>query len=147
MGLDTTHGCWRGAYSAFMRWREKIAECAGLPPLMLMEGFFEKGNYTDPFERDIMDKTKRRYPYGNLPIRWDCLKPSALHQLLYHSDCDGEIEAENCGPIADALEELMPELEKAGDGGGHIGLYADKTQKFINGLREAASKGENVNFH
>ena len=26
MGLDTTHGCWHGTYSAFNRWRNKIAE-------------------------------------------------------------------------------------------------------------------------
>jgi hypothetical protein len=24
MGLDTTHDAWHGAYSAFMRWREKV---------------------------------------------------------------------------------------------------------------------------
>jgi hypothetical protein len=40
MGLDTTHNCWHGAYSAFMRWRQEIAKAAGLPPLDLMEGFF-----------------------------------------------------------------------------------------------------------
>jgi hypothetical protein len=33
MGLDTTHDCWHGAYSAFMRWRRKLAEVAGYPPL------------------------------------------------------------------------------------------------------------------
>jgi len=41
MGLDISHGCWHGAYSAFMRWREKISQVAGLPPLALMEGFYE----------------------------------------------------------------------------------------------------------
>jgi len=41
MGLDLTHGCWHGAYSAFMRWRQKIAELAGYPPLMAMDGFFD----------------------------------------------------------------------------------------------------------
>src|SRR5437016_2133419 len=41
MGLDTTHDCWHGAYSAFMRWRTKLAEVAGLPPLMLIESFYE----------------------------------------------------------------------------------------------------------
>ena len=25
MGLDCSHGCWHGAYSAFMRWRAKLA--------------------------------------------------------------------------------------------------------------------------
>ena len=40
MGLHTTHGCWRGAYSAFMRWRMKLAEVAGFPPLLMMDGYF-----------------------------------------------------------------------------------------------------------
>lgn len=88
MGLDTTHGCWHGAYSAFMRWREKLAEVAGLPPLMLMEGFY----------------------------------------------------------LADRLAELLPKLPE-GDGGGHIGHWREKTQTFIDGLRLAASRGEDVEFH
>ncbi len=29
MGLDTSHDCWHGAYSAFGRWRRAIAEAAG----------------------------------------------------------------------------------------------------------------------
>lgn len=28
MGLDTSHDCWRGAYSAFNRWRRALAEAA-----------------------------------------------------------------------------------------------------------------------
>lgn len=101
MGLDTSHGAWHGAYSAFMRWREAIACAAGLPPLGLMDAFFEKDNYMDPF-RDFA----KQFPslgqalYDSLPIRWDALKPSPLHELLYHSDCDGQIEAKRCGPIA-----------------------------------------------
>jgi hypothetical protein len=31
MGLDTSHGCWHGAYSAFASWRDKMAEVAGYP--------------------------------------------------------------------------------------------------------------------
>lgn len=38
MGLDCSHNAWHGAYSAFMRWRIKLAEVAGLPPLEFMEG-------------------------------------------------------------------------------------------------------------
>ena len=29
MGLDTTHDCWHGAYLAFSRWRDQLAEVAG----------------------------------------------------------------------------------------------------------------------
>lgn len=147
MGLDTTHGCWHGAYSAFMRWREELAKVAGLPPLCLMEGFFDRGSYRDP-----LAPYAERYResaatiYACLPIKWDALKPDPLHALLYHSDCDGEIAAEECGPIADSLERLLP-LLPPGDGGGHIGDWREKTQTFIDGLRRAAAANEPVGFH
>jgi hypothetical protein len=44
MGLDVSHECWTGAYSAFHIWRCKIAELKGLPPLELMEGFYIGGD-------------------------------------------------------------------------------------------------------
>ena len=154
MGLNTTHGCWDGAYSAFHRWREKIAEVAGLPPLELMEGFFcahdSKGGvptiYLDPradkLTRDGIERLEAR-----LPIKWDILKPDpALYELLYHSDCDGELPAEICGPLADRLEQLLPLLPN-GEAGGHIGNWRDKTKTFIDGLRDAASKNEPVGFY
>lgn len=150
MGLDTSHDCWHGAYSAFHRWRKEIASVAGLPPLELMEGFYEplnsKGLPSLYYGIETKDKTYLKDLDERLPIKWDCLKPSPLHDLLNHSDCDGEIESEDCGPIADALEELLPKLP-AGDDGWNIGNWRDKTAQFIAGLRLAASKGENVNFH
>lgn len=149
MGLDTSHDCWHGAYSAFMRWRQMLAEVAGLPPLELMEGFYMPNGLNDPIpdaRRGLNDAQAYSDLQRRLPIKWNCLKPSPLHDLLNHSDCDGEIESEDCGPIADALQELLPKLP-AGDGGGHIGNWRDKTAQFIAGLRLAASKGENVNFH
>lgn len=123
MGLDTTHGCWHGAYSAFMRWRDKLAEVSGIP-LRKMQGFCDADEDAVP---------------------WSALKPDPLHVLLDHSDCDGEIAAKDCGPLADRLEELLPLLD--GDGGGHIGSYKEKTQQFIDGLHLAASLGEPVEFH
>jgi hypothetical protein len=121
MGLDTSHDCWHGAYSAFMRWREKLAEVAGLPPLRMMEGY-------------------------DGAIRWDSLKPDALHILLDHSDCAGSLASAVCGPLADSLERLLPLLPNE-DGGGHVGPWKAKTQAFIDGLRLAASRGEDVEFH
>lgn len=146
MGLDTSHDAWHGAYSAFMRWRIMIAKWAGMPPLELMEGFWEKGSYRDPFvEYAKSSPNLAQQYYDSLPIRWSSLKPDPLHKLLFHSDCDGEIASEDCGPIADRLKELLPLLPK-GDSGGHIGDYRDKTQQFINGLRRAAEAGENLLF-
>ncbi len=179
MGLDTSHGCWHGAYSAFMRWRETIAAIAGIP-LWLMENFY------DPPAMDLIERTKpRASAFGaaegggfvadryslmtaladsaergdggrwqawaakfmdTLPLKWDNLKPDQLHVLLNHSDCDGIIESKDCAALADRLEELLPLLPSEPDG-GHIGVWRDKTQQFIDGLRLAASAGENVDFH
>lgn len=153
MGLDISHDTWHGAYSAFMRWRIKIAEVAGLPPLELMEGFYHEQGMSNPFT--LLDHA---YPKGDelamsavrdirkqLPIKWECLKENPLHELLFHSDCDGEIAWENCGPIADELEKLLP-LLPAENNGGHIGNWKDKTTAFITGLRLAHSKKETLIF-
>ena len=156
MGLDCSHDAWHGAYGAFMRWRCMLAEVAGLPPLELMEGFYV------PLDSDNLPTLyhgldtgesafgNSSFPYmGNLdkllPIKWDCLKPSPLHELLYHSDCDGEIAAERCSPIADALEALIP-LLPVGETAGHIGNWRNKTKTFVDGLRSAAAASEPLTF-
>jgi len=140
MGLDTSHDCWHGAYSAFMRWRKKLAEVAGLPPLDLMEGFFPMGHHY------AFAGCEDQEWYQCLPIKWDALRPDVLHVLLDHSDCDGWIPAIYCGPLADRLAELLPLLPD-GDDPGHIGNWRAKTQQFINGLREAHEAGQDVDFH
>jgi len=157
MGLDTSHGCWHGAYSSFMRWRCEIAKAAGLPPLRFMEGFYNHTDITHDDSYDAVQKLgyeqKHKWAsdlifgiYGNLPIKWECLKPSPLYELLYHSDCDGTIPSASCEGIANELEKLLP-LLPSGDGGGHIGNWRDKTSDFIAGLRLAASRGEDIDFH
>lgn len=118
MGLDTTHGCWHGAYSAFHRWRAKIAEVAGLPDIMTMQGY------------------KKKTP-------WNLDDP--LTALLSHSDCDGSLAVEVLGPLADRLEALIPSLPEGG-GGGHIRDWRAQTSDFVEGLRLAASLGEPVEF-
>jgi hypothetical protein len=157
MGLDCSHDAWRGAYSAFMRWRQKLAEVAGLPPLELMEGFyrpldteFQPTLYHGPGTRDGAHGPDTA-PYlasldDRLPIKWECLQPSALHELLWHSDSDGEIPPDRCGPIADALEALIPLLPDE-NAGGHIGNWRAKTQQFVDGLRAAAADGAPLDFH
>ena len=148
MGLDTTHDCWHGAYSAFMRWRETLARIAGYPPLRLMEGFYRLGEWDDPVAR----LEEKGYQFladslrGSLPISWEMFRDDPLITLLNHSDCEGEIAASDCGAIANRLQELVPKLPQ-GDAPGHIGDWRDKTEAFINGLRDAAQAGEPVEFH
>jgi len=151
MGLDTTHGAWHGAYSAFNTWRTEIAKFAGYPPLALMEGYYHKDDFA---------LLEMAYPKGDeivmyrfrtikqeLPIKWEALKPSALQILLLHSDCDGDISPENCKSIADALTELLEKIPDDLCLGGHIGNFHEKTQIFIDGCMDAYHANEKLVFH
>lgn len=149
MGLDTSHDCWHGAYSAFHRWRKEIARVAGLPPLELMKGFYS------PLSKSLStffcgDYEKSEYYFSSLnerlPISWNCLRRRPLNILLRHSDYNGVIPWRSCGPIARELEALIPLLADE-DAGGHIGNWREKTQKFVDGLRLASSLKESVHFH
>jgi hypothetical protein len=152
MGLDTTHDCWHGAYSAFNRWRDKLGEVAGytyhhdvhdLPEGTVMRSArktpdIDWGNIERTIGRDLFGK------WPAMPVRHDGT-PDPLLVLLAHSDCEGEIQAEFCGPLADRLEELLPLLGDE-DGGGHVGSYRGATEQFIAGLRSAVEQGESVDF-
>lgn len=83
MGLDTSHDCWHGSYSSFHRWRCMIAQEAGLPPLGLMEGFYEF-KIEDLVGVPPWLHAMARSATQNIPIPWFCLKDSALHELLNH---------------------------------------------------------------
>lgn len=152
MGLDTTHGAWHGSYSAFARWRTEIAKHLGIP-LELMEGFYDEKSH-NPFtllnykypKGDELEMSAIRRIAKNFPLLWDAFKPNPLHELLYHSDCDGLIEWEKCKAIADELEKLLPELPDE-DSGGHVGPMKEKTKTFIDGLLLAYERKENLEFH
>lgn len=157
MGLDTTHDCWHGAYSAFMRWRTAVAQAAGIP-LLLMEGY-----HRCP-EKSFMEEclaTGYRAPGfiakwaqevdALLPLSWDLFAGDAITVLLNHSDCDGFIAAADCTHLADRLEELIPALDAMQqDEAGHVaraGGFGGAARKFVAGLRRAAEAGEDVGFH
>ena len=137
MGLDTSHDCWHGAYSAFTRWRNKLAEVAGYEIAKVDTGDMGMQN-------TILIDWGHIVP-ENLMGDWDTIPADPLILLIAHSDCDGFIHAEHAGPLADRLAELLPLLPDE-DGGGHIGRWRDKTQRFIDGLRSAAEAGEDVEF-
>jgi len=61
-----------------------------------------------------------------------------LHELLYHSDCDGELKTKKCLPIAESLEKLLPEIE--------VDWFLEKTIKFINDLRKCHELNEPMRF-
>jgi hypothetical protein len=140
MGLDTTHDCWSGAYSAFHRWRVALADAADIQ-LMDMAGYKKGTKFQTPPGKD------------GLPKPWDQYKEDPLTVLLRHSDCDGFIPVEWCKPLADRLEGLIPFIKSdegewghLGGGYGHAEGYVDATKRFVAGLRLAAIRGENVEF-
>ncbi len=148
MGLDTTHNCWHGAYSAFSRFRNAIAEIAGIP-LPLMDGFYSsfpvaESNLT-PLDKEAAERLKRY-----LPIKWETLRFDPATFLLNHSDCEGIIEDSKCRWLAIRLEEIAemitPEhVERYG--GGHLHDLKAQVLQFAKGCSDAYNAGENVEFH
>jgi len=119
MGLDTSHDCWHGSYGSFNTWRTKVCEVAGY------------GNLRD------------RHGFGG-DLEWP--EEDALTILLYHSDCDGEIDWMDCKLIADRLESLLPAMSVA-DSNNDYARYACRTRQFISGLKAAYKAKEDVEFH
>ena len=149
MGLDTSHDCWHGGYGVFMIWRKALAHAAGLPPLDFMEGFYDD-QVRAVFSADSGPFTWHRTMWTQgLPIRWSCLRPDVLYELLDHSDCDGELKAHICAPLAERLDRLYwvmdgwkeddPYFKRRED-------YMTWTERFAAGLRDAAEANENVEF-
>jgi hypothetical protein len=128
MGLDTSHNCWSGPYSAFNRWRRAVAKAVGID-LERMNGFWNP-------ERNKGQK-------GDKPMEWDELPPRPLHILLNHSDCDGKIESKDCGAVADDLESILDKLD---DRAPFQWSDYGAAQRFIKGLRAAAAAKEDVEF-
>lgn len=138
MGLDTSHDCWHGPYSAFSRFRDALAEAAGFRhctgPLGIPCVELDWGGICRMIGSDLAGEWKV------MPVRHDG-KPEPLIVLLAHSDCDGKIQANMCGPLADRIEELIPMLDAAGDN-----FRTNDARRFVAGLRRAAQAGEPVEF-
>jgi hypothetical protein len=118
-----------------------------------MQGFYVKDKVMDdPFfmekaqAKGDADTVYIRQIEKSLPIRWDVLKPDPVHVLLYHSDCDGQIEVKDLEPLAKRLDEIIPLLPDE-DAGGHIGNWRDKTKQFAEGCRRALAANEPIEFH
>ena len=124
MGLDTTHGCWHGAYSAFGRFREAIATAAGYKvdyeahPLRAYQGWWDDDHdYSDP-----------------------------LDVLIIHSDCDGYIFPKDAQRLIPRLTALLPKLSADPPVHGYPTEQARLAQ-FIAGLQSAVDEWQIVEFH
>jgi hypothetical protein len=116
MGLDVSHECWSGQYSAFGEWRRAIAEVLGFE-LNEMRGFGGTRS-------------------------WSELPPDPLHKLLDHSDCDGSLEHADTLAIAERLEQVAPQLSDV----DRPYSWRARAERFASGLRRAHQAGEDVRF-
>lgn len=129
MGLGVSHGCWDGPYSQFTRWRSHLhvqiqVERTGRAPALGLDDYW-----------DLATKGETRpWPYQN--------EVDPLDFLMSHSDCDGEIPAEMCGPLADALDGLLERMPRR----GFYDPARPATERFVAGLRRAVAAGEPVLF-
>lgn len=131
MGLDVSHDAFCGAYSAFNRFRKKVAEAMGgsYPP------------HADPKQDEESWYWGDEYGPDTHP---------GLAIFFNHADHAGEIHPKDCQLLADELEALLPEIRRIDNGGeGHIrarGGYVGVTEAFIAGCREAFAKREDLEF-
>jgi hypothetical protein len=112
MGIDFSHCDAHWAYSGFDRFRTRLAAQIGID-LDKMEGFGGRQSWLH-----IVD-----------PIKG----------LLDHSDCDGELTAEQCRTIAPRLRELVAGWQEE-DRDKQMALELAK------GLEAAASSDESLQF-
>jgi len=111
MGLDFNHADAHWAYSGFNRFRGKLAEEIGIC-LPLMDGFWTDSEFSSssfPLTKRIVgEKMINDYFFWlpTKPLKWDNIKDPIV-DLLYHSDCDGNLTASQCKKIAPRLRELI----------------------------------------
>lgn len=137
MGLDTSHDCWHGPYSAFTRFRNKLAEIAGYE---VKDVTYDDG-HTWPTVSIDWPRLERDNP-GCFQGEWQTGEGDPLVYLIAHSDCDGVLHPPQANALADRLTELLPKIPDDG-----MERTREKTARFIAGLRNAVTRGEDVDFH
>ena len=118
MGLDTSHDCYHGSYRNFSKWRCYLHS--------LISG-------EDDSNAALTAAWNRGHYEGNDAT-------AIINILMNHLDCDGWIGNSNCLPLAAALCELLDQMPPDG-------VWRETTNLFIEGLRLAACRGEDVAFH
>ena len=136
MGLECSHGAFRGSYSTFNRLRQAVCFAAGggsFPPHLVRDanGVVCDGEGLPSIDRDLNEEL---IYFGD---GYSNVTHPGLHAFLTHSDCEGEFSPELCAVIAADLSPLL--LRIPGD-------MAAILQRFINGLRRAEKNGEPLTF-
>ncbi len=136
MGLDVSHDCFHGAYSAFNRFRQSVARACGgsFPP------------HDEDFRRDNGSIPDRKTYYWN-----DDGIPEAHHAavatFLGHEDCDGTFTPTEAAGVAEFLRWAAPKMNEEVQ--GHLSwatTMGDVAIRFANGCARAANADEDVEF-
>lgn len=142
MGLDTTHGCFRGSYSGFQRLRKSIARACGGA-----YGPFDE-EYDATFlaairkEGNIPDHSKWYYETKVVPVEYR----EGMDIFLCHSDCDGKIVPEDAVKIAVFLRWVAPLVEATDTQYPGTKSIGGAVLQFAEGCEWAASLNEPVLF-
>lgn len=124
MGLDTTHGAWHGAYSAFNRFRHELALRIGID-------LKEYIGYDFGPEQGTKELESIDHP---------------LMDLFNHSDCDGILTPEQCKKIADGLD-MVIKASIPDEDNYHGMSFIERCITFRDGCLLAYSRKENLEFH
>jgi len=131
MGLATSHGCYNGSCGSFNHWRAWVADQIGFALNEYGQGYC-----------------------GDKPcVPWSLIC-HPLVPLLNHSDCEGELKWEDCGPLADTLTDIIRKTDPEKiENNPTMGQWSENTkhmvnltQKFANGCKLAYENKENVIF-
>lgn len=102
---------------------------------MFMEWRRQLHRYTAPEKTRTLEKAWDAGDYDD--------QSQPINILMLHSDCEGEIAAKDCAPIADALQAILDKMPARGT----YDQARPATERFIAGLRAASAAGEPVDFH
>lgn len=119
--------------SGFGRWRVSLAEAAGIG---------SRGEDYGPGP----DIDYRPYAHKNYQGEWDegTEPEDPLYLLFIHSDWDGMLPHKYMAPLADRLEEILPNMRP--DEVFYASSDLGTTEKFIAGLRTAHEEGYGLIF-
>ncbi|MCG7607129.1 hypothetical protein [Mycobacterium sp. CnD-18-1] len=148
MGLNTTHGCWDGAYGGFAYFRELVGKAAGLPHRdSRYGGQMLDIDWETVTHRQIMGHWDRKAPTVESTGIYDPPITDPVLYLLVHSDCEGKLRRGYLPALKARLEELEPAYDRLVARQQQGAYLGGRLRLFIDGLADAIEAGEHVEFH
>jgi hypothetical protein len=140
MGLDTTHDAWHGPYGSFSRWRQSVAQAAGITSYQVPDS---SGYMNTEYDHPEWDD---RLSLDEVQGKWKRKLDEPLFYLIWHSDCDGYIKPKQAKLLAARLKELLPKMSES-DSWDWKYTTRGRTEAFIAGLERAIAEDKKVKFH